>query len=164
VRWGDFPSIAVGWIFSDEPFLEPITSSFLDFAKLKFSWGINGKEFSANYLRYGSYNLGYGGNPHWSNQMSVSSYGGVTGIVPNYNSSANENLSWENSTQWNLGFELEMFNYRLNATFDAYNKKTEDLFFAINFPAYSGYNSAKANVAGVQNMGWEAHVDYHVLP
>lgn len=164
VRWAKFPSVSAAWMLSEEPFLKPYISSFIDFAKLKFSWGVNGKQFQQNYLRFGAYALGYGGNTFESNQMNVSSYAGVTGIKPNYNHIGNNALSWENSTQWNLGLELEMFKQRLNITFDAYHKMTDKLFFDILFPAYSGYNSAQANVAGILNYGWESMVNYHVFP
>ncbi|MCG8311378.1 MAG: SusC/RagA family TonB-linked outer membrane protein [Cytophagales bacterium] len=164
VRWAKFPSASAAWIVSEEPFFEPFASPFVDLAKIRFSWGINGKQFQQNYLRFGSYNLGYGGSAFWSNQMDVSSYAGTTGVVPNYNAIGNNALSWENSTQWDIGFDLEMFDHRLNLTFDAYHKNTEKLFFDISFPAYSGYNTAKANVAGILNYGWEAMINYHVFP
>ncbi|NGY37600.1 SusC/RagA family TonB-linked outer membrane protein [Flavobacterium sp. XN-5] len=164
VRWAKFPSVSIGWIFSDEPFIKENISNILSYGKFRASYGVNGKQFDANFLRYGSYNLGYGGNPLWSNTMNVSSYGGVTGVVPNYNAIGNSKLSWENSTQWNLGVDLDLFNNRVNVTFDAYNKKTDKLFFDILFPAYSGYNSAKANVAGVMNYGWETMVKWNVFP
>ncbi len=164
VRWAKFPSVSAAWVLSEESFIKPYTSSFLDLAKVRFSWGINGKQFQQNYLRFGAYNLGYGGNAYWANQMVVSSYAGTTGVVPNYNSIGNDKLSWENSTQWNIGFDLAMFDRRFNITFDAYNKETDKLFFDVDFPAYSGYNTAKANVAGILNYGWESMINYHVFP
>ncbi|KVV15667.1 SusC/RagA family TonB-linked outer membrane protein [Flavobacterium sp. TAB 87] len=164
VRWAKFPSISVGWIFSEEPLIKEYISDIINYGKFRASYGVNGKQFDANFLRYGSYNLGYGGNPFWSNTMNVSSYGGVTGVVPNYNAIGNSKLSWENSKQWNLGVDLDLFNNRVNVTFDAYNKKTEKLFFDVLFPAYSGYNSAKANVAGVMNYGWETMIKWHLFP
>jgi TonB-linked SusC/RagA family outer membrane protein len=164
VRWAKFPSISAAWVISDEPWMQGIKNSFLDFAKLKFSWGINGKQFRKNYLRFGKYSLGYGGNAYWSNQMNVSSYAGVSGVVPNYNAIGNNKLSWENSRQWNIGLELDMFKQRLSVTFDAYNKLTDKLFFDIRFPAYSGYNVAKANIAGILNYGWESMIKWHVFP
>ncbi|MCK0158038.1 SusC/RagA family TonB-linked outer membrane protein [Cellulophaga sp. F20128] len=163
VRWAEFSSANFGWEFSKEPFLESL-SSFLDYGKFRASWGINGKQFTENYLRYNAYDLGFGGNAYWANQLNVSTYAGVTGIVPNYNAIGNDELSWENSEQWNLGVDLDLFNRRFNVTFDAYNKLTDKLFFDVNFPAYSGYNSAKANVAGILNYGWETFVTYHVFP
>jgi TonB-linked SusC/RagA family outer membrane protein len=164
VRWAKFPSVSVGWIFSDEPFIKNSIGKVVNYGKLRASYGINGKQFSENFLRYGSYRLGYGGNPYWSNQMNVSSYGGVTGVVPNYDAIGNDKLSWENSKQWDIGADLDLFNNRLNITFDAYNKKTDKLFFSVLFPAYSGYNEAKANVAGVMNYGWETMFKWQVFP
>ncbi|TDE50067.1 SusC/RagA family TonB-linked outer membrane protein [Flavobacterium sp. GT3P67] len=164
VRWAKFPSVSVGWIFSDEPFIKRNTSNILSYGKLRASYGVNGKQFDANFLRYGSYDLGYGGNPLWSNTMNVSTYGGVTGVVPNYNAIGNSKLSWENSKQWNIGVDLDLFDNRVNVTFDAYNKKTDKLFFDVLFPAYSGYNKAKANVAGVMNYGWETMIKWQVFP
>ncbi len=164
VRWAKFPSLNAGWTLSNEPFLKPHISSFVDFLKVRGSWGVNGKQFPQNYLRFGAYNLGYGGTPLWSNQMNVSSYGGVTGVIPNYNQIGNSSLSWEETEQWNVGFDLDMFNYRVSLTFDAYNKNTDKLFFDVAFPAYSGYNSAPTNVAGVINYGWESMIHYHVFP
>jgi TonB-linked SusC/RagA family outer membrane protein len=164
VRWAKFPSIDVGWVFSDEPFIKDNISNIISYGKLRASYGVNGKQFDANFLRYGSYNLGYGGNPLGSGTMTVSTYGGVTGVKPNYDAIGNSKLSWENSKQWNLGADLDLFNNRVNVTFDAYNKKTDKLFFDVLFPAYSGYNKAKANVAGVMNYGWETMIKWQVFP
>ncbi|QTE23708.1 SusC/RagA family TonB-linked outer membrane protein [Polaribacter cellanae] len=164
VRWAKFPSASLAWIFSDEPFLKPILSDFVDFAKLKVTWGINGKQFRENFLRFGAYNLGYGGAAYWTNQMNVSSYAGTTGVVPNYNQIGNKKLSWENSEQWDIGLELDMFNRRLNFSFDAYHKQTDKLLFDVSLPGYSGYNRAKSNIAGVLNYGWEAFLTYHIFP
>ncbi|WP_137402215.1 SusC/RagA family TonB-linked outer membrane protein [Echinicola rosea] len=167
VRWAKFGSLSAGWVISDEPFLKELAGHWLDFAKLRASWGRNGKQFSQNYLRFGAYSLGYGGTPsagYNTNQMNVSSYGGVTGIIPNYGSIGNDKLSWEESEQWNIGFDIAMLDQRLNLTFDAYHKDTDQLFFDIDFPSYSGYNTAKANVAGVLNYGWEGQIRYDIFP
>ncbi|GGW30648.1 SusC/RagA family TonB-linked outer membrane protein [Arenibacter certesii] len=164
VRWAKFPSLNAGWVISDEPFIQPHISSFIDYLKIRGSWGVNGKQFPENYLRFGKYNLGYGGNVYWGNQMNVSSYGGTTGVIPNYDQIGNASLSWEETEQWNIGFDLDMFSRRVSLTFDAYNKNTDKLFFDVAFPAYSGYNSAPTNVAGVINYGWESMLRYHVFP
>ncbi|WP_082436130.1 SusC/RagA family TonB-linked outer membrane protein [Zhouia amylolytica] len=163
-RWGKFYSATGSWIISDEPFMESLTSDFLDYLKFRASWGVNGTQNVGNYARFGAYNLGYGGNAYWSNQMNVSSYGGVTGVIPNFNRIGNSLLGWEETEQWNIGFDLDMFNRRVSLTFDAYHKDTDQLFFDVNFPAYSGYNAALTNIMGVINYGWEAMLRYHVFP
>jgi TonB-linked SusC/RagA family outer membrane protein len=164
VRWAKFSSIDFGWIFSDEAFIKDNISNIISYGKFRASYGVNGKQFTENFLRYGSYNLGYGGNPLWANLMSVTTYGGVSGVIPNYNAIGNTGLTWEKSNQWNLGVDLDLFKNRLNITFDAYNKKTDQLLFPIDFPAYSGYNQARANVVGVMNYGWETMAKWQVFP
>ncbi len=166
VRWAKFPSVSVGWVFSEENFVKNSIGKVLNYGKLRASYGINGKQFDANFLRYGSYKLGYGGKPTgWdSNLMNVSSYGGVKGVVPDYDAIGNNQLSWENSSQWDIGADLDFFKNRLNVTFDAYNKKTDKLLFPVLFPAHSGYNKASANIAGVMNYGWETMIKWNVFP
>ncbi len=171
-RWGDFPSIAAAWIFSDEPWLEPLTGSWLDFAKLKFSWGINGKQFTDNFLRYNVYTTygldswwyGHSIGSQWSNQMSVNTYNSVIAGGPDFRTIANDQLGWENSRQWNAGVELDMFGRRLTVSFDAYNKLTDQLLFQVDFPKYSGYVNAQANVAGVLNYGYEGMLSAQIFP
>lgn len=163
VRYANFSSVALGWVFSDEPFIKNLVGNVLTYGKLRGSYGVNGGEISDNFLRYGSYNLGYGGNPLWSNLMIVSTYGGTTGVVTDYNTIGNPDLTWVSSKQWDIGFDMDLFNNRINITFDAYNKKTENLLFETLFPAYSGFNQAKSNVAGVMNYGWEALVKFQVF-
>lgn len=166
VRFANFWSASAGWIFTSEPFIKKLIGNVVNFGKLRGSYGVNGHQFAENYLRYGRYNMGYGGlPPYWNaNQMVVSTYGGVNGVIPNYNAIGNNKLSWENTAQWNIGVDLDMFKNRLSFTFDAYNKKTDKLFFDVLFPSYSGYNGTKANVAGVLNYGWETFVKWQVFP
>lgn len=163
VRYANFSSVALGWIFSDEPFIKNWGADIISYGKLRASYGVNGNEIDENFLRYGSYTLGYGGNPLWSNLMNVSTYGGTTGVVTNYNTIGNPNLSWVSAKQWNIGFDLDLFNNQINITFDAYNKKTENLLFETPFPAYSGFNQAKSNIAGVMNYGWESMVKFQIF-
>ncbi|UNY97298.1 SusC/RagA family TonB-linked outer membrane protein [Zhouia spongiae] len=163
-RWGEFYSVAGSWIVSDEPFFKNTMPEFIDFLRLKGSWGLTGKQATGDYDRFGAYSLGYGGSAYWTNLMNVSSYGGVTGVVPNYNKIGNSMLAWEETKQWNVGFDLDLFNRRVSLNFDAYNRDTENLFFGVDLPAYSGYNSSTLNLAGVINYGWEAMLRYHVFP
>ena len=137
VRWAKFPALSAGWVLSKEPLLEPITT-VVDYLKLRASWGINGKQFQENYRRYGAYGLGYGGSAFWSNQMNVSSYAGVTGVVPDYNRIGNSALTWEETEQWNIGFDLDMFKHRFSISFDAYNKNTTNCFLTLIFQLIQG--------------------------
>lgn len=157
-RWADFPSVSVGWIFSDEPLLGG-TSDWLTFGKVKFSYGKNGRQFSNNYLRYNMYTLGYNGLGGGSGSNITTTYNGVTSVIPDFSQLADNNLSWEESTQWNLGLELELFNKRIFTNLDIYNRKTDNLLFGVSFPDYTGFQQVQSNVAGIMNYGFELSFD-----
>ncbi|WP_369048487.1 SusC/RagA family TonB-linked outer membrane protein [Tenacibaculum sp. UWU-22] len=164
VRWAKFPSVSAGWTLSREPFMKKILPAAVNYFKIRGSWGINGKQFDDNYRRFGAYDLGTGGIPHNSHLMDVRTYAGVLAVSPNYKRIKNENLSWEQAEQWNLGLNLALFDRRLNVEFEAYNKNTNRLFFDAIFPYYSGYDKAPANLGGVINYGWETLFRYSVFP
>lgn len=161
-RWANFPAFSAAWIFSDEAFMDS-TNEWLSLGKIKFSIGKNGKQFSDNYLRYNMYKLGQGGMGAESNQMNTTSYNGVTSTIPDFSKLADNNLSWEESVQWNIGLDAEFFNRRIFLTVDGYNKKTESLLFDVDFPGYTGFKSVKANVAGIMNYGYEISIDGYVF-
>jgi TonB-linked SusC/RagA family outer membrane protein len=152
-RWGNFPSISAGWIFSQESFLKE-KLSWLDYGKLRGSWGINGSQFSNDYLRFNAYtsgNASYGA----SGTRPVTTYNGVTVANPNFSRLANDDLSWEQSEQWSVGMDLEFLGRRIYLTPEIYNRETKNLLFDVDFPIESGYSNSQANIAGVRNYGWE---------
>ena len=161
-RWGNFPAVSAGWIFSDESFWKPF-SRVITYAKLKASYGINGTQYPDDYLRFNEYTTANMGEL-WTSSMDVKTYGGKTSITPDFNRIANDNLSWEETRQWDVGGELTAFTNRLYVTFDAYHKYTNGMVFDINFPSYSGYTSAKANLIDIVNQGWEMSFDGHLFP
>ncbi|GHT18948.1 SusC/RagA family TonB-linked outer membrane protein [Bacteroidia bacterium] len=163
-RWGDFPSLGVYWIFSEESFMD-FTDDWLTFGKLKYSIGRNGKQFSDDYLRYNMYKLGY--NSFLDRQgesMTSSSYNGITATLPDFSKLADNNLSWENTVQSDFGFELELFKNRLFFYADYYVKNTDALLFDVQFPDYTGFDKVKANIVGIRNSGYEFTLDAHLFP
>ncbi len=160
-RWGYFPAISGGWIFSRESFIQD-HAPWITYAKLRGSWGINGKQFSNDYLRFNTYNSGVASYAS-SGTRPVSTYNGVTVVTPNYNKIANEDLSWEESEQWTIGMDLELFDRRVYITPEVYNRETRNLLFDITFPIETGYNTSQANVAGVRNYGWELTAEVYTF-
>ena len=152
-RWGYFPAISGGWIFSMEPGIKE-KAPWLNYGKLRASWGINGSQFSNDYLRFNAYSSGnasYGS----SGTRPVSTYNGVKSVIPNFSKIANDDLSWEQSVQWSVGMDLELFGRRLYLTPEVYDRETQNLLFDVNFPVETGYTNSQANIAGVRNYGWE---------
>ncbi|WP_434036694.1 SusC/RagA family TonB-linked outer membrane protein [Formosa sp. 4Alg 33] len=161
-RWGYFPAISAGWVFSEESFVQDALP-WISFGKLYASYGVNGSQFSDDYLRFNTYDTGSAGYGLGTGTRPVSSYNGTTVVTPNYNKIANQDLSWERSKQWNLALDLELFNRRVFMTPEIYNRETEDLLFDVDFPVESGYNKSQANIAGVRNYGWEFSLNAYVF-
>ena len=96
VRWGTFPAVGLGWTFSDEPFMKNLW--WLSFGKFRASWGRSGQKFNEAYLALGT--------------MSTSNtFLGNSGLIPGL--LANNQLTWEKNDQYDLGLDLQLFNYRL---------------------------------------------------
>lgn len=151
-RWGFFPSVSAGWIVSDEPFMQN-GPAWLNFLKIRGSYGITGTQPERNYLGYNNYlvnSAGFNGNG------SATSYNGTPVITPDYeNGIAQKGLSWEESKQSNVGFEAGFFNNRIRLIVDAYNRGTSKGFFDYLLPNASGYTQAMTNAIGLRNTGIE---------
>lgn len=139
VRWANFPSIAVGWNFADEAFLKKVT--WLNSGKLRLSWGKSGQVFEDPYLAYG---LMYKNGVFLDKQGMTS----ATAVAPD--------LTWEKTKQYNVGLDLEMFDYRFNVKFDYYDKYTYSLI--TNVPTFGDVQvlgAFKKNAGEISNQGVE---------
>lgn len=155
-RWGFFPSVSAGWVVTNEKFMET-TKSWLDFFKIRASWGQNGNNRIPKYqylatIRQtgGSGDSGY----KFGSEMNTSiggtpKTGAYADIVPN------PDLTWETSEQLDLGFDARFLNSRLGVNFDWYKKTTKD--WLIRGPQIGIYGASPAYINGgdVQNTGIE---------
>ena len=149
-RWANFPSIALGWAFSEESFLKNRLSGWLNWGKVRASYGTSGQVFGYEYLSYGllsSLNAFFQGN---------TGMGVATPVSPN--------LTWEKSEQYDIGLDLDMFEYRLNMKLDYYYKLSSSLIYEIPMPGdiYS-YDTYVDNVMEVSNEGLELEFSYDVM-
>lgn len=130
--------VGAGWIISNENFLQ--SNSWIDFLKLKASYGTTGNSRIGSYRSKGLYNVsqnGYNG-----------SIGATTGDAPN------GNLSWEKNTKFNAGFDFNIFN-RIELTLEYYYDKKSDLITTRDIPTETGYSAVQLNAAGMYNKGFE---------
>lgn len=143
-KYGVFPSISLGWILSEENFMKNITNNPFTLVKIRGSYGATGNEdLNNSYVQYNNYLVNNGG---FSGNGGSTSYNGVTVITPNFrNGVAQKDLSWEKSTQWNIGTDIEIQNGKYALTFDVYNKEVKDKLFNVDLPATSGYDVAYTN-------------------
>ena len=147
VRWGTFPSVGLGWAFSEEPFMKKIW--WLSFAKLRASWGRSGQKFQEPYLALGV--------------MSVTNkFGNSMGLKPEF--LANKALTWEKSDQYDLGLDFQVLDYRLKFKFDYYYKYSSNLLMQTTLPgnvflAENMWNNASA----ISNEGIEFEVQADII-
>jgi TonB-linked SusC/RagA family outer membrane protein len=142
-RYGYFPSLSLRWRASDEPFIRDIEQ--IDEFSLRASTGITGNPVNRNYLFYNTYGT-YG----WT-------YLGEQGVFSTGLELAN--LQWETVTDFNFGANLLMFDNRINAEFNIYRKRTDNLFFnSVSISSATGYSGIPMNVGVMDNYGWELSI------
>lgn len=151
VRWGTFPSFAFGYAISEESFMKSL-QPFLNFAKIRGSYGKSGKTFKQNYVAEGNLLVGkpFLGNPT---------------IEPDWTDGLmNKKLTWEKTDQYNIGLDLDFLDYRLNAVIDYYYAKTTNLLSNVLLPGnYSGYVRRWENAYGIVNKGIEITLKYDLI-
>jgi TonB-linked SusC/RagA family outer membrane protein len=155
-RWGTFPSVSVGWVMSNEKFMQS-TQSWLDFFKIRASWGQNGNcsidkyQYLATIALSGPNNdSGYKFGSDMATSVSgTPTVGAYSDIVPN------PDLTWETSEQLDFGFDARFLNSRLGLNFDWYKKTTKDWLITGPQIAIYGTNPAAINGGDVENTGIE---------
>lgn len=140
-RYGTFPAVSAGWIINQEDFLQ--TSTWLSLLKLRGSYGLTG---NAEIGDFASRNLYRGVN-----------YAGVGGTRPSQ--LGDPNLSWENTTNYNIGLDFGLFSDRISGTVEYYKKKTTDLLLNAPIAATNGFSSITQNIGDMQNRGFEFSIN-----
>ena len=141
-KWGNFPSVAVAWRMSEESFIKNL--NIFDVLKLRMSWGNTGNQAIGAYSTLGL--------------LAESKYGwGGTSDYPGYGVSgpATPNLTWEKTTQYDLGLDMAFANNRILANIDLYQKNTTGLLLKKPIPYYDGGGTTWVNLGEVKNRGIE---------
>ena len=155
-RWGFFPSVSAGWVISNEKFMEG-TKSWMDFLKIRASWGQNGNNAISKYqylatiaLSGDSGDSGYKfGSDMATSVAGTPNVGAYANIVPN------PDLTWETNEDVNIGLDARFLNSRLGVNFDWYKRKTIDLLIGGPNIAINGTNPAAINGGDIENTGFE---------
>ena len=141
-RWGTFPSASVGWIISDENFMQNLRH--VSFAKIRASYGVIGNNNIGNYTQYALVN---------NTVNSVFGNNVATGAV--VTSLANNNLGWETTRQFDLGLDLSLFNDRVQFIYDFYTKNTTNLLYSVQVPQEAGFSNFNDNIGEIKFWGHE---------
>lgn len=144
-RFGYFPSAALAWRVSEESFLK--NNRVVNDLKLRATYGSTGNQDGIG---------NFPSNALLGTQNYVLANAVITGIGPGQ--IANPDLSWETTTQADVGVDVGLFNNRVTITADAYLKRTKDLLLNVTVPSTSGYSSAIKNLGRVENRGLELSI------
>lgn len=145
-RWGVFPSVSAGWVVSEEPFMAG-TKDWLNFFKIRGSWGQNGNCSISNFQYTGTISLS--GQYDFSYDQTNPVSAAYPDKIPN------SRLSWETSEQTAIGFDSRFFRSRLGVVFDWYRKDTKDWLVTPPSMGILGASAASINGGAVRNSGVE---------
>ena len=143
-KFANFPSLSLGWVASEEPFLGNWKSVYL---KLRASYGKNGNQGIGRYSSF--------------SRMTTDSYvyGSASSIAVYPNTLGNASLGWETTSSFNLGLDYGFFNRRISGSIDVYKSKTTDVLVKRALPPASGYSNIWANIGGIDNKGIEVQLN-----
>lgn len=144
-RRATFPSVAGGWVISEEGFFN---TDLMDFLKLRLSWGENGNREIGRYAALSQLQAG--------KNLVVDAAGNVLTVGTLSNTTmANNDLKWERTEAWNLGVDFSFLNGVVEGSIDAYHMITNDLLVERALPDILGFTSVLTNLGELQNRGIE---------
>uniref|UniRef100_A0AB33IYV7 TonB-dependent receptor n=3 Tax=unclassified Prevotella TaxID=2638335 RepID=A0AB33IYV7_9BACT len=154
-RFGVFPSFSVGWRISEEKFFK---ADWVDNLKLRLSWGLLGNQETIdvngnvnNYPFQNTYVYGY--DYSFNNKL----YTGISIASP----MANNNITWEKTEQWNVGFDATLFKNKLTFAADFFRKETRDILLQLPIPYITGVGAPMQNAGTVLNTGFELQLGHN---
>ncbi len=156
-RYGTFPALTFGYRLSQN-----LDQDWIDDLKIRASWGKTGNQAISNDARYGLYAADYGSDRVTSTAYDLLLQG--SGTFPSgfrTYQTANDNLKWESTTQWNIGVDFSFFRSKLYGTVDYYIKKVDDMLINPAYLAAWGEGgSSWVNGPSLKNWGMEFTVGY----
>ena len=160
-KFGFFPSAAVGWILSEEPFFRRSElKRFVDLFKFRYSWGKVGSDSGINRWLYMT---------QWSKATSTAWLGSPSASRPEYSgfhitNIGNPDAKWETAVKNDFAVEASFFKNTLSLTFDYYWGRRYDIFMSAsqrNIPPWFGADPVAANIGKTKERGWELEMRYN---
>lgn len=149
-KWGWFPAVSLAWRASQEEFLRDV--EFIDNLRVRASFGMTGNNQIPSYQSLSQLA---------ANKVVMD---GSTVEIGRYPTNVtNDDLKWESQKQFNVGFDVAVWQNRLQLTADFYYKRVDDMLLNVNIPSSSGYQSAWKNAGSLENKGLELTLTAHWL-
>lgn len=147
--YADFPAVALGWVFTEEKFLESLT--WMDYGKLRLSYGVNGNRDIPRYQSISDLITG--------KYQYITPAGAILPVSQLYvNRMANPDLKWERTTSYNVGLDFSFLRNAITGSIDVYKKSTKDLLIDRIVPNLTGFDNVIANLGEVINKGFEINL------
>ncbi|MDR1585781.1 MAG: TonB-dependent receptor [Prevotellaceae bacterium] len=148
-QWAWFPSVSLGWRLSEEEFVKKIVT--MDQLKFRASWGLTGNYDIENYAAYDKLQN--------ANYVFGTGTTLTSGLVNTSNVLGNKAITWEQTNEYNIGFDLSIVKSRVNLTADYYYAITKSLLFKQPVMAITGYSEYWNNIGRVRNKGIELELN-----
>ena len=159
--WGTFPAISAGWVISEEPWFQKSKSlSWIDFLKVRASWGLTGRDNLAAWQWMRIYAQDANRGPVFGTGVSNDSGNRIT--FNKNNSAVNEDVHWDKSYKTNVGLDFQVLNKRLAINVDYYYEKNREMLLnlAQEIPTTIGTQTASQNRGEINNWGWEVGITW----
>lgn len=148
-RWGTFWSLGAAWLMNKEKWFK---ASWINELKLKASIGSQGNDNIYNDTELNSY--------FYTDTYDISNSSGNIGTA--FSEKGSKNITWETTTNFNMGFEFQLFN-KLSGSFEYYYRKTSDMLFSFSVAPSLGYSRYYDNVGDMYNTGIELDLNYNAI-
>ena len=159
--WGTFPAISGGWVISEEPWFQNIKGlQWIDFLKIRASWGLTGRDNLAAWQWMQIYAQDSNRGPVFGTGVSNDSKNRIT--INKNNSALNPDVHWDKSYKTNIGLDFQVLNKRLAVNFDWYYEKNREMLInlAQEIPTPIGTQTASQNLGEMNNWGWELSITW----
>jgi TonB-linked SusC/RagA family outer membrane protein len=159
--WGTFPAISAGWVISEEPWFQKTKAlKFVDFLKIRASWGLTGRDNLAAWQWMQIYAQDSNRGPVFGTGISNDSKGRVT--INKNNSAVNQDVHWDKSYKTNIGLDFQFLNKRLAVNIDYYYEKNREMLMNLStdIPTTIGTQTASQNWGEMNNWGWEIGITW----
>lgn len=144
-RWGNLWSVSAGWVINRESWFN---ASWVDYLKLRASYGAIGNRPDSLYPQYDLYSVGV-------------KYDGSAGAL--ISQIGNTDLTWERTYTFDVGFDANFFNERLRSSFDFYIKNTDNVLYAVPVTGLVGVTSVWRNIGKMRNTGIELNIGGDII-
>lgn len=157
--WGTFPAVSAGWVVSEEKWFQK-AAPWVDFLKLRASWGMTGRDNTAAWQWMQVYAQDANRGVIFGTTAGIASGNRVT--FNKNNSAVNPHVHWDKSYKTNVGLDFQVLNKRLAVSMEYYNEKNREMLLNIkqSVPTTVGTQSAAMNLGEMNSWGWELSVNW----